>query len=595
MTENMTMIAPAGNPSVVSPLTTQVAAKIASGMTFDAAKALVSAELGLNSLDVMKNYVKQKSIDSTYEEAHKIAAAVAEVLKTVDSSSDSNTSLAEKLASISGKVTTQVAPNVELIKLAVSLNDAKTILVTVINNYAAVSTYTLAGTLNGLTTTGLVLSNGTENVSPDANDSTFRFTQKLADNDVYDVRIKSQPVGKICSLDNGFESIKGQSVTNISVTCVDAPGTLTGALSGLDSSGLVIKNGSELLRIQDGSTTFSFQKTVAAGTPFEVTVNTQPIGKTCSVANGTGKMVSSGLNNVQITCANNSYSIAGSIAGLNTAGLRLSNGGELINISSGSQVFTFANPVAYGGGYGVVVDSQPDGHTCSVSNGTGTLGAGNVTSVQITCARDSFNIGGSISGLTAGGLSLINGNELIKPAPGDSSFNFIAKVAYGGSYNISIASQPVGQTCQISNNSVTSLSSNVSSVSVTCQANTYSLSVSLSGLNSNSSLGVTGNFNNSPFSKTLTSNTARYEVTNGLLFDTPYTFQVGTASSAQTCSLSSGSKSTSGVLQNNIVLGIDCQVLAPVVPACTTRYGTIGGFTRIKTICCSGRCTVQSY
>ena len=143
MTSGMTMMAPPGLSSVVSPLTTQVVAKMASGLSVEDAKAAVKTELGLTSIDVMKNYMSEKATNSNYIDAHKIAVTVAEVMKTVDAVSNSNTTLSERLKSITGKVTTQVTPNVGQIKSATSLSDAKIVVITVINNYAASSVFNL--------------------------------------------------------------------------------------------------------------------------------------------------------------------------------------------------------------------------------------------------------------------------------------------------------------------------------------------------------------------------------------------------------------------------------------------------------------------
>lgn len=115
ITSGFTLLAPAGNPSVVSPLTTQVTAKMDAGATLENAKYVVQAELGLASVDVMKNYVALKATDANYAKAHNIAASVAEVLKTIDADASTTTRLSEKLASLSAKVTLQVAPNIEAI------------------------------------------------------------------------------------------------------------------------------------------------------------------------------------------------------------------------------------------------------------------------------------------------------------------------------------------------------------------------------------------------------------------------------------------------------------------------------------------------
>jgi hypothetical protein len=123
VTAGFTMMSPPGNHEVVSPLTTQVVAKMSSGLSLDDAKTAVKTELGLDAVDVMKNYVAAKATDANYAKAHNVAASIAEVLKTVDADSTSS-NLADKLASLATKVTTQIKPKVESIKSASSTTNA---------------------------------------------------------------------------------------------------------------------------------------------------------------------------------------------------------------------------------------------------------------------------------------------------------------------------------------------------------------------------------------------------------------------------------------------------------------------------------------
>ena len=51
--------------------------------------------------------------------------------------------------------------------------------------------------------------------------------------------------------------------------------------------------------------------------------------------------------------------------------------------------FTFVTPVASGQAYNVTVLTQPAGQTCSVTNGSGTIGNAAVSNVEVTCAMQS--------------------------------------------------------------------------------------------------------------------------------------------------------------------------------------------------------------
>jgi hypothetical protein len=124
MTSGMTLMSPPGNHSVVSPLTTQVVAKMATGLSLADAKTAVQTDLGLTGIDLMKDFVAEKTTNPAYAEAHRIAVSVADVLKTVESESTSSTSLTDRLANARTKVASDVVPQVALIKQATSNSDA---------------------------------------------------------------------------------------------------------------------------------------------------------------------------------------------------------------------------------------------------------------------------------------------------------------------------------------------------------------------------------------------------------------------------------------------------------------------------------------
>ncbi len=87
------------------------------------------------------------------------------------------------------------------------------------------------------------------------------------------------------------------------------------------------------------------------------------------------------------------------------------NGGDDLTINSNGS-FTFATPVAQGATYSVTVLTQPSGQTCSVTNGSGTMGGANVTNVGVNCVTNTTTLSTSVSqlalsvtGLTEFGVS----------------------------------------------------------------------------------------------------------------------------------------------------------------------------------------------
>ncbi len=92
-----------------------------------------------------------------------------------------------------------------------------------------------------------------------------------------------------------------------------------------------------------------------------------------------------------------------------------------------------------------------------------------------------FTIGGSITGLTASGLVLLdNGGDTLDVAANTTSFKFDQSVTAGGAYNVSAQTQPAGETCTVTSGSGTA-NANVTSVVVSCTANTPPVTYTIGG------------------------------------------------------------------------------------------------------------------
>ena len=247
--------------------------------------------------------------------------------------------------------------------------------------------------------------------------------------------------------------------------------TIGGNISNLSTSGLVLQNNAgDDLSVASGAASFQFQAPIPFGDNYNVTVAQQPTGQTCTVSNGSGSNIIGNINNISISCSVNTFTIGGDVAGLSASGLVLqNNGADDLSIASGATSFMFATPVAYDGSYNVTVLQQPVGQTCTVSNGSSSNVTGNISSVGITCSVNSFTIGGNIANLVSDGLVLRNnGSDDLSISAGSTSFTFAAHVAYGGSYNVTVQQQPVGQSCVVSNGSDTNVTANVTNVYLTC-------------------------------------------------------------------------------------------------------------------------------
>src|SRR5579872_1063896 len=176
--------------------------------------------------------------------------------------------------------------------------------------------------------------------------------------------------------------------------------TIGGTVSGLNTgtSVTLLDNGGNALKVTANGA-FTFTIGLATGKTYKVTVGTQPTGETCTVTNGTGTVGTANVTNVAVACKT-TYSIGGTVSGLNTGTsvTLLDNATNALKVTANG-AFTFTTRLTSGTAYKVTVSVQPTGETCTVTNGTGTVGTANVTTVVVSCAAKTFTIGGTLSGL----------------------------------------------------------------------------------------------------------------------------------------------------------------------------------------------------
>ena len=185
-------------------------------------------------------------------------------------------------------------------------------------------------------------------------------------------------------------------------------------------------------------------------------------------------------NLLNITVTESQYSLGGTISGL-TAEVYLQNNSDSPQPFSSDGSFTLATGLTTGTAYDVTVQLQPIDETCSVSNGIGTIHAANATNVTVICSTNSYTVGGSVSGLS-GELVLLNNGHDATTITSNESFTFPHSVAEGSNYDVTVGTQPLLQTCTVTNGSGTMGGSAVTNVSVSCSTNTTTLSTSLSNL-----------------------------------------------------------------------------------------------------------------
>ena len=272
----------------------------------------------------------------------------------------------------------------------------------------------------------------------------------------------------------------------MAVSCTTNSYAIGGTVSGLAGMGLTLQNegGDDLTVMADG--TFVFPTSVLSGQAYDVTIAAQPVDpwQTCTVAAGSGGVAGADITNVAITCTTNAYPVGGNVSGL-ASSVTLHNGADTVVVSSNG-AFVFPTAVQSGGAYAVSVTAQPNNptQTCTVSSGSGNVAGAGVTSVAVACVTNTYAVGGLASGVLGTGLTLQDnaGDDLV--VNGDGTFTFPTPVPSGGTYAVTIKTQPSGptQTCTLAGASGSIGASAVTSVSVNCSTNAYTIGGTVMGL-----------------------------------------------------------------------------------------------------------------
>ncbi|MFL9871882.1 lactonase family protein [Paraburkholderia megapolitana] len=341
-------------------------------------------------------------------------------------------------------------------------------------------TYLVAGNITGLNPGGAAITlvnNGKDTVTLNANGG-FQFPTSLANGATYSITLASQPAGETCTVANGTGTVNAGNVTSISVSCSAIPVqqyTVGGNVAGLTAGASVTlkNNGSDTVTVSANGS-FVFPVSLVNAAAYDVTVGTQPTGETCTASQALGTVNNANVANVSVVCTVNApktYTVGGTVSGLGTSAsvTLLDNGSDATTVAANG-VFTFPTALQGSASWNVTIGTQPAGETCVVSSASGTQIAANVTGVTVTCSPNpTYSIGGTVSGLRTGASVALqdNGSDTLTVAT-NGSFVFVTQLLSGAAYNVTVSTQPAGETCTVTKGSDTVSAANVTSVSVTC-------------------------------------------------------------------------------------------------------------------------------
>lgn len=177
-----------------------------------------------------------------------------------------------------------------------------------------------------------------------------------------------------------------------------------------------------------------------------------------------------------------SFPINGTVTGLQYDGLLLSTNGMDLKVAANATAFSFPNSLSYGDVFKIVIAKQPAHQTCStISPLTGydtssdTAGRTAAINIAIGCSVNTYAIGGTVTGLSAGSLVLTNGTAggtiTIAPATVATdpvTYSFSTLVSYNTSYGVTVLTQPAGKVCTVSNPTGVMGDAAVANINVNC-------------------------------------------------------------------------------------------------------------------------------
>jgi hypothetical protein len=177
------------------------------------------------------------------------------------------------------------------------------------------------------------------------------------------------------------------------------------------------------------------------------------------------------------------FAVAGTIEGLQGSGFVIGNGADQLSLI-GDGPFSFPTRLNNGAGFDVQIVTQPSSPTekCSIASGSPGAINGADANVSIVCTRTPFSVGGNVSGLSAGTITLRNkgGDDIVVSA--DGTFTFPTQVPSGSPYNVTVANTTGGASCTVTAGSGTVGNGDVKGVLVNCDAGKFPVGGTVTGL-----------------------------------------------------------------------------------------------------------------
>ena len=352
------------------------------------------------------------------------------------------------------------------------------------------ATYTVGGTVTGLTGTVVLQDNGGDNLTVSASGS-FTFATALAQGAAYDVTVATEPSGQSCTVTGGSGTMPAAAVTTVTVTCATlasgstasddfnrANGSLGPNWTDMADGGMVISSDAVSGGNASGNTGDMWTASTFASDQFsqiQLTSNqlngSQWIGVTVR-AQDNGLAGYTGLywwNNgnpllmLFSRSGGNWTQLGGSVpTGPLPGGTVLevdASGSSISLLENGSQVIAATDSSITGGAPGIMA--------------FGTATAADWTGGSLGSSAPVYTVGGTVSGLTGSVVLQDNGGDALTVSA-NGAFTFATPLPQNAVYDVTVGTEPSGETCTVANGSGTMPAANLTSVAVTCTVPTFS-------------------------------------------------------------------------------------------------------------------------
>ncbi|MCB1177948.1 MAG: LamG domain-containing protein [Leptospiraceae bacterium] len=305
------------------------------------------------------------------------------------------------------------------------------------------STYTIGGTIVGLTGTGLTIQHVSTDNAPTISETlsiasgatTFTFPTPQQSGTTYTISISSAAVGQVCRVLNPTGTVLGgtkttltdssgtdlntsgttvdPNVTNIIINC-ESGAMISGTVTGYNGNGLRLRKQyttggtsptptDESIWISTNGS-FAFPNLGTASQNYTISIQNNPWGpsQTCKIQDGneaanttsiTATVASTpvDITDIVVTCTTNTYAnlIVNIVNYASPIGAGLvvinNSSGVTANVSVGDTTANLDSNVESGKTYDISVSTQPTDHNCIVFNGQGTVWGSGTTNVYINC------------------------------------------------------------------------------------------------------------------------------------------------------------------------------------------------------------------